>query len=180
MAAAGLSDRVEIRLLDYRDLTGRFDHVVSIEMFEAVGYEYYDSFFQAIDRVLAPGGRVFLQTITVPDAGFAAYRSRSDWIRRHVFPGSLLASIGEIRRSLARATRLEVRDIREIGPDYARTLRAWRARFHDRLREARALGFEERFLRLWDYYLASCEAGFASGVIGNAQLLMGRPAEETR
>lgn len=180
VAAAGLSDRIEIRLLDYRDINETFDHVVSIEMFEAVGFEYYDTFFAAIDRALRPGGRALIQTITVPDEGFTEYRLKSDWIRRHVFPGSLLASVGEIRRSLARVTKLALRETREIGPDYARTLRDWRVRFHERLREVHALGYDERFIRLWDYYLASCEAGFARGVIGNSQLLLGRSGEEAR
>ena len=102
---------------------------------------------------------------------------KSDWIRRHVFPGSLLASVGEIRKSLRRATRLAVTDIEEIGPHYVPTLQAWRRRFHERLGEVRALGYDARFTRLWDYYLSSCEAGFAERLIGNVQLTLARPGE---
>jgi cyclopropane-fatty-acyl-phospholipid synthase len=177
VAAAGLADRIDIRLMDYRDLREQFDRVVSIEMFEAVGYAYYDDYFATLDRVMKPGARAFLQTITVPDEGFHRYRLKSDWIRRHVFPGSLLASVGEIRKSLRRATRLAVTDIEEIGPHYVPTLQAWRRQFHERLGEVRALGYDARFTRLWDYYLSSCEAGFAERLIGNVQLTLARPGE---
>lgn len=177
VARAGLAERVEIRLMDYRDLRERFDRVVSIEMFEAVGYAYYDDYFATLERALLPGGRAFLQTITVPDEGFHRYRLKSDWIRRHVFPGSLLASVEEIRKSLRRATGLSIARLTEIGPHYVPTLQAWRRRFHDRLGEVRALGYDARFTRLWDYYLASCEAGFAEGVIGNVQMTLARPGE---
>ncbi|MDZ4805459.1 MAG: cyclopropane-fatty-acyl-phospholipid synthase family protein [Candidatus Eisenbacteria bacterium] len=180
VAEAGLTGRVEIRLMDYRDVRESFDRVVSIEMFEAVGYENYDGYFAAIDRALKPGGRAFLQTITVPDEGFHTYRFRSDFIRRHVFPGSLLASVAEIGKSLRRASRLDVIGREEIGLHYVPTLQAWRRRFLDRLATVRALGHDERFIRMWDYYLASCEAAFHEKVIGNVQLLLARPGEDGR
>ncbi len=175
--AAGLSDRIDIRLVDYRDVEGAFDRIVSIEMFEAVGFAWYDTFFAACDRLLKPGGSMFLQTITIPDRDFHRYRLKSDWIRKHVFPGSLLASVDEVMKSLARATSLSLESFREIGPHYALTLREWRTRYHRRQNEVRALGCDERFLRLWDYYLAGCEAAFDTGVIGNAQIVLSRSAE---
>jgi cyclopropane-fatty-acyl-phospholipid synthase len=181
IAASEVADRIDIRLLDYRDigragtpgaaLTG-FDRVVSIEMFEAVGFEYYDAYFDALRRALLPDGAAFVQTITVPDAGFEAYRRGSDWIRKHIFPGSLLASVAEVERSLSRVGELRLADREEIGSHYPKTLDDWRRAFHRRLDDARALGFDERFLRAWDYYLASCAGAFRAGVIGNAQLVI--------
>jgi len=171
---AGLSDRIDIQSLDYRDLEGRFDRIVSIEMFEAVGHEYYDAYFDAVRRVLAPGGRMVMQTITIPDPQFPAYRRGSDWIRKHVFPGSLLASVAEVSASLERVGGLSIVRREEMGEHYPPTLEAWRTAFHGRLDDVRALGFDDTFIRLWDYYLASCIAGFRAGVIGNVQLTLQR------
>jgi cyclopropane-fatty-acyl-phospholipid synthase len=168
----GLTDRVELRLEDYRRLSGRFDKAVSIEMFEAVGLAFYDRYFASVDRLLEPGGAMLLQTITMNEARFHVYRRHSDFLRKHIFPGGELASVEEIRRSLARATRLELRGIEEIGPHYVRTLAAWRERFLANASRVRALGFPESFLRLWVYYLSYCEGGFAEGYIGDAQLLL--------
>ena len=175
VAAAGLGERVDIRLCDYRHMHGRFDHVVSIEMFEAVGLEYYDAFFGACERMLAPQGRMFLQTIAIPDQRFDAYRRDYDWLRKYIFPGSLLASLHEITASLKRVTSLRVDALRDIGPDYARTLRLWRERFLARQAEVRRLGFDERFVRMWEFYLASCEAAFGVGYINDLQLVLSRP-----
>ena len=163
---------MDLRLEDYRELTGRFDKLVSIEMFEAVGLPYYDRFFSTVDRLLVDGGAMLLQTITMNEARFSDYRRRSDFIRRHVFPGGELASVAEIRKSLARATRLGVEGLEEIGPHYARTLAAWRERFTANADRVRALGFPEPFLRLWHYYLSQCEAGFQERYIGDAQILL--------
>ncbi len=171
---AGLADRIAIRSLDYRDLSGRFDRIASIEMFEAVGHEYYDTYFDAVRRVLAPGGRMVMQAITIPDAQFPAYRRGSDWIRKHVFPGSLLASVSEVSASLERVGGLSISRCEEMGDHYPPTLEAWRTAFHDRLDDVRALGFDDTFIRMWDYYLASCIAGFRAGVIGNVQLTLQR------
>jgi cyclopropane-fatty-acyl-phospholipid synthase len=154
---------------------GRFDHVVSIEMFEAVGLEYYDAFFAACERMLAPQGRMFLQTIAIPDQRFDAYRRDYDWLRKYIFPGSLLASLHEITASLKRVTSLRVDALRDIGPDYAHTLRLWRERFLARQAEVRRLGFDERFVRMWEFYLASCEAAFGVGYINDLQLRLSRP-----
>jgi cyclopropane-fatty-acyl-phospholipid synthase len=170
VAGAGLEERVDIRLCDYRRAEGRFDRIVSIEMFEAVGYEYWSAFFRQCARLLAPGGRMWLQTITVPDSRFETYRRGFDWIRKYVFPGGLLPSRGEFCRVAEAGTGLRVEAMREIGPHYVRTLRLWRERFLERLPEARRLGYDDRFLRMWQFYLESCEAAFAEGYIGDAQI----------
>ncbi len=172
IAEEGLEDRVTLLLEDYRKLTGTFNRLVSIEMFEAVGFANYDTFFRAADRLLAPGGSMLLQTITLPEQRFAAYRKQPDVIQTHVFPGAELASLSGIARSLARVSDLTILDLEDIGLHYARTLRIWRERFHARLREVRAQGFDERFVRLWDYYLAYCEGAFAERAIGDAQLVL--------
>jgi cyclopropane-fatty-acyl-phospholipid synthase len=138
--AAGLADRIDVRFCDYRQLSGSFDHLVSIEMFEAVGYEYYTHFFSACDRLLADGGSIFLQTITIPDQRFDAYRRADDWSRRHVFPGSLLASQHAILETLKHHTTLRLESLVDIGLDYARTLGEWRTRFLANLAAVRRLG----------------------------------------
>jgi cyclopropane-fatty-acyl-phospholipid synthase len=171
---AGVDALVEFRLCDYRDVQGSFDRIVSIEMFEAVGYEYYDAFFGACDRLLRHGGRMLLQTITVPDERFDAHRRDFDFIRKYIFPGGLLASVGAINRSVQRQTRLRVDQIRNIGPHYAPTLRAWRERFMQHLPEVRRLGFDDRFIRMWEFYLACCEGQFATRSIGDVQLVLKR------
>ena len=165
-------DRIELLQEDYRNLRGQYDKIVSIEMFEAVGLRYYDEFFGACDRLLRPDGSMLLQTITINEQTFPAYRRRSDWIQKYIFPGSELASVSEILRSLARVTRLSLYHAEDIGTHYARTLAAWRNRFHNRLDQVRALGFDERFVRMWDYYLAYCEAAFLERHIGDFQLLL--------
>jgi cyclopropane-fatty-acyl-phospholipid synthase len=175
VAEAGLADRVEIRLCDYRHVTGRFDHLVSIEMFEAVGLAYYDAFFAACERLLRPHGRMFLQTIAIPDQRFRAYARDYDWVRKHVFPGSLLASLHEITASLQRVTTMRIESLRDIGPDYARTLHLWRERFRRRQHDVRRLGFDDRFVRMWDFYLAGCEAAFSVRYINDLQLVLSRP-----
>jgi cyclopropane-fatty-acyl-phospholipid synthase len=174
--AAGLAALVDVRLCDYREVDGRFDRIVSIEMLEAIGFEQYDVFFRACDRLLAPDGRVVLQAITYPDADFDAYRHDVDWIRTHVFPGTLLLSLNGIREALARVTRLEIAWRDDIGPHYATTLHHWRARYLRALPEIRRLGFAAPFLRKWDLYLAMCEAAFAAERLGTVQLLLCRPS----
>lgn len=174
--AAGVAGRVDVRLCDYRELSGRFDRIVSIEMFEAVGYEYYDRFFRKCGEMLRPGGRMLLQTITVPDERFHAYRKGFDWIRKYIFPGGLLPSIGEIRRACRRSSDLTVIAAHEIGPHYARTLRTWRERFFEHLPEVRKLGFDDRFIRMWEFYLASCEAAFSVGHCDDLQIELAHEA----
>ena len=171
--------RIRLLFEDYRDLRGSYDKIVSIEMFEAVGIEHYDDFFGACDRVLAPGGLMFLQTITMNERRFPAHVRSHDWIERRIFPGAQLASIAAILECLSRRTRLHVRELREIGQHYATTLRRWRERFLDRLDDVRRLGFDDRFIRTWEYYLASCEAAFAEEYIGDAQILMRKLAHSS-
>lgn len=176
VAAAGLEDRVAILLCDYRSARGSFDRIVSIEMFEAVGYEYFGTFFRKCSEYLRPGGRMALQTISVPDQRFDRYRRGFDWIRKYIFPGGLLPSLHEITRAVKQNSRLRVRRVEDIGPHYARTLRLWRERFLDRLPEVRQLGFDDRFIRMWEFYLASCEAAFAARYVGDLQIELEQPA----
>ncbi|MEZ5294299.1 MAG: cyclopropane-fatty-acyl-phospholipid synthase family protein [Vicinamibacterales bacterium] len=164
--------RVEVLQADYRELTGQFDKVVSIEMFEAVGLGHYDDYFGAVDRLLAPGGAMAMQTITLDDQWFPHYHGTPDWIETYIFPGGELASVGEIMKSLARTTSLSLYAAEQFGTHYARTLRAWRSRFHARLDEVRAQGFDERFIRMWDFYLGTCEATFLERHTGVVQLLL--------
>lgn len=165
-------DRVDLLQEDYRNLRGRYDKIVSIEMFEAVGLPYYDEFFRTCARLLHPEGSMLLQTITINEQVFPAYRRRADFIQKHIFPGSELASVSEILRSLARVTDLSLYHAEDIGTHYARTLAEWRKRFHDSLDRVRALGFDDRFIRMWDYYLAYCEGAFLERHIGDFQLLL--------
>ncbi len=175
-----LGDRVRLLFEDYRALTGRFDKAVSIEMFEAVGLAFYDDYFGAVDRLLEPSGEMLLQTITINEERFANYRRQPDFIQRHIFPGSELASVREIESSLARSTRLRVQGSEQIGPHYVPTLGAWRTRFLENRDRVRALGFPETFIRMWDYYLAYCQGGFAEGYIGDVQLLLAKTAVDAR
>jgi cyclopropane-fatty-acyl-phospholipid synthase len=167
--AAGLSDRISVELRDYREITGEFDAIVSIEMLEAVGHEYFPAFFETCDRVLRRGGRIGLQSITYPDARYEEQRRGANWIQKYIFPGGLLPSLAVIERATHR-TSLLVTGVTDIGPHYAPTLRAWRANFMGNLDAVRALGFDERFVRMWEYYLALCEAGFAAGIFQDLQI----------
>lgn len=172
---AGLSDRVEIRHQDYRDVQGAFDKVASIEMFEAVGEKYWPAYFGKIAEVLKPGGRAALQIITIRDELFDEYRKRADFIQRYVFPGGMLASIERLKAETARAG-LVLRDIDAFGQSYAETLAEWGRRFTAKWDEIRALGFDERFRELWRFYLSYCEAGFRTGRTDVVQLELARPA----
>jgi cyclopropane-fatty-acyl-phospholipid synthase len=171
-----VASRIDLRFEDYRDLRGRFDKIVSIEMFEAVGLRHYDDFFRACDRLLEPDGLMLLQTITVDDWRFRDYLGTPSWISKYIFPGAELASVAEILASLARVTTLSLHHAQQIGTHYARTLHAWRERFHQQLDAVRAQGFDERFIRMWDLYLGYCEAGFLERHIGDVQLLLTKAA----
>jgi cyclopropane-fatty-acyl-phospholipid synthase len=155
----GLAERVDIRLTDYRDIEGRFDRVASIEMFEAVGEAYWPAYFGKIRDVLSPGGRAGLQVITIRDELFNVYRSRSDFMRKYIFPGGMLPSERRLREETQKAG-LEWRDIARFGENYADTLAEWATRFEAAWEEINALGFDERFRRLWNFYLRYCEAAF--------------------
>ena len=164
--------RIEVVKSDYRQLRGQFDKIVSIEMFEAVGLKYYDAYFTATDRLLKPDGVMLLQTITLDEQWFREYQSRPDWIEKYIFPGGQLASMTAIMQSLARATTMSVYHAENIGTHYARTIHTWRERFNSRLDRVAALGFDERFIRMWDLYLAYCEAAFLERHAGDFQLLL--------
>ena len=168
--AAGLQDLVDIQLRDYREISGTYDAIVSIEMLEAVGADYFETFFEACDRALAPGGKMSLQSITFPDAAYETQRRGANWIQTYVFPGGLCPSLAVIERA-SHNTRLLIRSVTDIAPDYARTLRAWRTRFMTQLEPVRRLGFDEPFVRMWEYYLALSEAGFATGISQDLQIV---------
>jgi cyclopropane-fatty-acyl-phospholipid synthase len=155
----GLEDCARFELRDYRDTTGTYDHVVSLEMYEAVGERYWPAYFRTIRDRLKPGGKAVIQAITIDDQLFDRYRRGTDFIQQYVFPGGMLASPQVLRREVERAG-LGINDAFGFGSDYAETLRRWRIRFNKVIPEVRALGFDERFVRLWNFYLAYCEAGF--------------------
>lgn len=172
IARAGLTGRITLLLEDYRHLKGRFDKLVSIEMFEAVGFDFYDTFFGACDRLLAGDGAMLMQAITINDRKFPVYRKRADWIQKYIFPGSELASMSGVCASLARATDMTLFHAEDMGTHYARTLAAWRERFHAALPSVKALGFSDRFIRMWDFYLTYCEGAFLERHISDVQLLL--------
>ena len=175
VAEAGVGDRVTVVLRDYRTIEGSFDRLASIEMFEAVGEEYWPGFFATCDRLLAPGGVAALQTITMPHDRYLATRRAYTWIHKYVFPGGLIPSREAIAATLRRSSQLRVTGENDIGLHYVETLREWRERFLERADEVRALGFNDTFARMWEFYLAYCEAGFATGAIGDVQLRLERP-----
>jgi cyclopropane-fatty-acyl-phospholipid synthase len=162
IAAAGLQDLVELKLLDYRDLDGTFDHIASIEMFEAVGERYWPGYFAAVRDRLKPGGRAVVQTITIAEAKFERYRRGTDFIQQYIFPGGMLPSPPRFE-SEARAQGLRVTAMHGFGLDYAETLQRWHEAFEKAAPNVRELGFDGRFMRTWRFYLAYCEAGFRAG-----------------
>jgi cyclopropane-fatty-acyl-phospholipid synthase len=172
-AAAGVTDRVKVELRDYREARGTYDAVVSVEMIEAVGEEFWPTYFATLARVLAPGGRVALQAITMPHDRLLATRRSHNWIQKYVFPGGLLLSVPVIEEQAARAGLRIVRR-RSLGPHYARTLAEWRSRFRAARGQVAALGFDEVFERLWEFYLAYSEAGFRARYLDVWQFSLGR------
>jgi cyclopropane-fatty-acyl-phospholipid synthase len=175
IARRGLADRVEVLFDDYRDLAGRYDKLVSIEMIEAVGAQYLDTYLAQCSRLLEPHGAMLLQAITIRDQHYAEALRGVDYIQRFVFPGSFMPSLTAIGDALARVTDLKIFHLEDIGPHYARTLRTWRERFTANLAEVRRLGFPDSFVRLWEYYLCYCEGGFAERQLGDAQILLTKP-----
>jgi cyclopropane-fatty-acyl-phospholipid synthase len=170
----GVQDRVRLLHEDYRNLRGEFDKIASIEMFEAVGLDHYDEFFAACDRLLAPNGLMAMQTITMNEHHFSEYRKGSDWIQRRIFPGAQLASVREIQNSLVRCTTMNLLDLEDIGLHYAHTLAEWRRRFQASDADIRSLGFEEPFLRAWDYYLAYSEGAFRERNISDVHIVLAK------
>ncbi len=175
IAAAGLAGRIDARLEDYRRIEGPFDKIVSIEMIEAVGDEFLDEYFACCHRLLAPRGLLGLQMITCPDRQFRILRDGVDFIQKHIFPGSLLVSQARVTEALNRTGHLNLHDWRDLGPHYARTLKLWAERFEIERDAVRALGFDDRFLRKWRYYLQYCEAAFGTRHISVVQAIYSRP-----
>ena len=173
-ARAGVTNRVDVQLRDYREVEGCYDAVVSVEMIEAVGTKFWPTFFRTLDRVLAPGGRVGIQAILLAHDRMLATRDQYTWINKYVFPGGALPSLRAIDDVVADTTTLQVEETVTFGADYARTLRAWRERFDAHATEVDELGFDATFRRMWDFYLAYCEAGFATGYLDVAQIVLAR------
>jgi cyclopropane-fatty-acyl-phospholipid synthase len=175
VASEGLSHRVEVLLCDYRNLDGRFDKLVSIEMIEAVGAQYLETYFAKVSALLEPEGRALIQAITIEDHRYERALHAVDFIQRYVFPGSFIPSLQAILSAKSKVSTLALVDAFDFGLSYARTLAVWRERFRSQLPAVRALGFDDRFIRLWDYYLAYCEGGFRERSIGVAHLLFAKP-----
>ncbi len=173
VAEEGLGDRVDIRLVDYRDVTGRFDHIASCEMFEAVGERFWPVFFRTLRDRLVEGGRAALQVITIDERRFDAYRSDPDFIQRYIFPGGMLPTAKALRE-LSRQVGLTVEADEGFGRHYARTLGEWARRFRDAWPDIQALGFDDRFRRMWQFYLGYCEGGFRAGSIDVRQIALRR------
>ncbi len=172
---AGLSDRITLRLDDYRDLDGQYDKLVSIEMIEAIGHRQLGTFFDTAARLLKDDGIMLLQAITIADQRYAKALNAVDFIQRHIFPGSFLPSVTALADAATAASDLGIVHLQDIGAHYARTLHDWRARFHARAGQVRGLGYPETFLRMWDFYLAYCEGGFRERTISDVQLLLAKP-----
>ncbi len=175
----GLEDRIDVRIEDYRHVTGTFDRIVSIEMLEAVGHRYLGTYFRTVDRLLGPDGLAVLQVITIPDQRERSYRRRPDFIQRAIFPGGHLPSLTTMAQAMTRRSRLMVEELENLGPHYAETLRHWRERFLEQTERVRELGFDETFLRLWEFYLAYCEGAFLSRYLNDLQLVLTRTSNGT-
>jgi len=175
IAEAGLSDRVEVLFEDYRDLTGHYDKLVSLEMIEAVGSDHLDSFFRVCSDRLTPEGVMLLQAITVPDQDYEAHTRTVDFIKRYIFPGADLVSVLAMNSSATWSSDLRMTHLEDLSPHYAETLRRWRDKMFENLREMRELDLDDRFLRMWEFYLCYCEGGFEEREIGVAQAVFEKP-----
>lgn len=173
--AAGLQDRITLLLKDYRDLEGSYDKLVSIEMVEAIGHQYYDSYFAQCARLLKPDGLALIQAITIADRQFKQARDEVDFIKRYIFPGSCIPAITPLLESATRASDLTLIHLEDIGPHYATTLRHWREAFLSQLEAVRQQGYSEAFIRMWEFYLAYCEGGYLERAIGDVHMLFAKP-----
>lgn len=178
--AAGLSDLVTVEIMDYRDLTGSFDKIVSIEMLEAVGHNYYQEYFSKCNELLKVEGILAFQVITSPDSRYDSLRKGVDWIQKHIFPGSLLPSVAKINEAINKTSNLTLVDLKDLGLDYERTLQLWMEQFNRHRLAVKALGFDDRFIRKWQYYFNYCEAAFAMRNINVMQMVYVRPNNITR
>ena len=172
--AAGLDGRIQVLLEDYRDLRGRYDRLVSIEMIEAIGHRQFPTFFRHAGALLERHGRMVLQSITIADVNYARARDEVDFIKRYIFPGCCIPSVGALTQAMVEASDLRLVHLEDIGPHYATTLAAWRRNFHARLDEVRAQGYPDTFIRMWEYYLCYCEAGFVERALGDVHMVMTR------
>lgn len=175
IAEAGLSDKVTVLLEDYRDLEGTYDKLVSIEMIEAIGHQYLDTYLAKCASLLKDDGLALIQAITIEDSRYEQALGSVDFIKRYIFPGSFIPCVSAITASAAQASDLRLVNLEDFGPSYALTLNHWRQRFLSRLDQVRALGYDERFIRMWEFYLCYCEGGFIERSIGDVHLLLARP-----
>jgi cyclopropane-fatty-acyl-phospholipid synthase len=175
VARRGLQDRITVLFDDYRDLSGRFDKLVSIEMIEAVGHQFYDTYFSTLSRLLKPHGKAAIQAITMTEQRYEQARDSVDFIKRYIFPGGCLPSLTVISDALSRVTDLQMSNLRDITRDYADTLNVWHEGFLEKLDEVKEMGFDDRFIRMWRYYLSYCEGGFRERIIGTYQITMTKP-----
>lgn len=171
----GLQDRVTVLKKDYRALEGTYDKLVSVEMIEAVGHQYYQQYFSHCSKLLKPNGLMAIQAITIPDQRYKLAQKSVDFIKRYVFPGGCLPSLSVIANHVRQDTDMVVSDVFDITQDYAKTLSVWRESFFSKIEDVRALGFDQRFINMWEYYLCYCEGGFRERVIGTHQIVMAKP-----
>lgn len=175
VAEAGLKDRITVLCADYRDLTGRYDKLVSLEMIEAVGFHYFDDYFGACSRLLTSEGMMLLQAITIADQRYEMAKQSVDFIQRYIFPGSCIPSITAMCQSIAGATDMRLFHLEDIGPHYVQTLQAWRKNLHRNRKRVLSLGYSEDFFRMWEFYFCYCEGGFTERVISDVQMLLTKP-----
>lgn len=171
----GLEKNIDILLQDYREIKGLYDKIVSIEMLEAVGHRYFGTFFRCCDRLLKPGGLLVIQVITIPDQRYEEYRHEADWIQKHIFPGGLLPSVTVLCEAATKYSSFIMESLEDIGLHYVTTLKDWREKFLQNIESVSAMGFDRSFRRKWEYYLATCEAGFAERVLGDVQVVFRKP-----
>ena len=172
---AGLEEKIEILLTDYRDLKGSYDKLVSIEMIEAIGHQFYDIYFSQCSRLLKPNGMMLLQAITIADQRYDSAIRSVDFIQRYIFPGSCIPSVTAMIKSITKSTDLRLFDLQDIGPHYAKTLARWRENFFKNIVEIRSIGYPETFIRMWDFYLCYCEGGFEERALGDVHMLLVKP-----
>ena len=167
----GLKDNIDIKLVDFRNIEGSYDRIISVEMIEAIGFELFNPYFSRIEALMKPGGTAVIQAITYPDENYETYRKGCDFIQKFIFPGSLLPSVASMKNSI-NLTDLKLEDIEEIGSHYATTLNLWNKNFNQNIDEIKKMGFDQYFINLWNYYFSYCEAGFANNTIDDVQLVM--------
>ena len=167
----GLKDNIDIKLVDFRNIEGSYDRIISVEMIEAIGFELFNPYFSRIEELMRPDGTAVIQAITYPDKNYDQYRKGCDFIQKFIFPGSLLPSVESMKNSI-NLTNLKLEDIEKIGPHYATTLNLWNKNFNQNIDEIKKMGFDQYFINLWNYYFSYCEAGFANNTIDDVQLVM--------